>query len=492
MGAVVIFAFILFAMGGVTAYMGDRMGSYIGKKRHSTFGLRPRHTAMLWTVMSGGVIAVGTLLLFVALNRTFSTALVRGPQLLETNSLLEKQNSALTRHNAVIELQAQADTLRAVQAQKNADTAQTRATQAQTRATQAQTMLSKVSAQLGNAQTMLAQSRANLAQRQAALAAAQVHLAEAHRRLDETRTNLDKAEKRVLLARAGVQRALSQYRIANNEVVQANRSVLELVQNQDRLHAENSRLARLNGEQKNLLQASQGHALIFHREEELSRTVVSATQTPDSLRRELAVFLDQVELTARQRGAGGLDNAPAVVIPALGETTGSSVEAREAALDALSQNIAAQGGFMPSIVVVAVARYNTFTGEAVKLDLRPYANVMVFPKGTVIAGIDIDGTQSEDVILKRLQTFLTNQVRQTAIKRNIIPTYDPQSGQKLVGQPIDTATALALVKQIQEAGANAHVTASASDDTYSADLLQLDLRVTPVPKPPGTSAAARE
>jgi uncharacterized protein (DUF3084 family) len=481
MGAVVFLAFILFIMGGVTAYMGDRMGSYIGKKRHSTFGLRPRHTAMLWTVMSGGVIAAGTLLLFVALNRTFSTALVRGPQLVATNSLLEKQNFALTRHNLATELQAQADTRRAAQAQKNADVAQARATQAQA-------MLSKVSAQLGNAQMMLAQSRATLAQRQIALAAAQTHLAEAHTRLDGTRTDLAKAEKRVQGARAGVQQALKQYQIANNQVVQANRSVLALVQSQDRLHAENIRLVRLNGEQKNLLQASQGHSLIFHREEELGRTVVSATQNPESVRRELAVFLDQVELTARQRGAGGLDNAPALVIPAPGETLGSFSEAREAALDALTQNITAQGGFMPSIVVVAAARYNTFTGEAVKLDLRPYANVMVFPKGTVIASIDLDGTQSEDVILKRLQIFLTDQVRQTAIRRNIIPTYDPQSGQTLVGQPIDTATALDLVKQIQEAGPNAHVTASVSDDTYSADLLHLDLRVTSPAKPAAPSA----
>jgi uncharacterized protein (DUF3084 family) len=483
MGAVVFFAFILFVMGGVTAYMGDRMGSYIGKKRHSTFGLRPRHTAMLWTVMSGGVIAVGTLLLFVALNRTFSTALVRGPQLVATNSLLEKQNFALTRHNLATELQAQADTRRAAQAQKNADFAQAGAIQAQA-------MLSKVSAQLGSAQAMLAQSRATLAQsratlaqRQTALAAAQTHLAEAHTRLDGTRTDLAKAKMRVQVARAGVHQALKQYQIANNQVVQANRSVLALVQSQDRLHAENIRLVRLNGEQKNLLQASQGHSLIFHREEELGRTVVSATQNPESVRRELAVFLDQVELTARQRGAGGLDNAPALVIPTPGETLGSFSEAREAALDALTQNITAQGGFMPSIVVVAAARYNTFTGEAVRLDLRPYANVMVFPKGTVIASINLDGTQSEDVILKRLQAFLTDQVRQTAIRRNIIPTYDPQSGQTLVGQPIDTATALDLVKQIQEAGPNAHVTASVRDDTYSADLLHLDLRVTSPVKP---------
>ena len=93
-------AFILFVMGGVTAYMGDRLGSYIGKKRHSTFGLRPRHTAMLWTVVSGGVIAVGTLLLFVALNDTFKTALIRGPQLLAANSDLADRNQALLKRNA--------------------------------------------------------------------------------------------------------------------------------------------------------------------------------------------------------------------------------------------------------------------------------------------------------------------------------------------------------------------------------------------------------
>ena len=480
MGAVVIFAFILFVMGGVTAYMGDRLGSYIGKKRLSAFGLRPRHTAMLWTVVSGGIIAVGTLLIFLGLNRTFSTALVRGPQLLATNNLLEKQNSALTRHNLVTEQQAQADNLRALQAQKNAD-------RASERAASAQATLARVAAQLGDAQTTLAQSRAALAVRQAALGQAQAQLAQAKTKLGGTRADLTAAKQHVLLARRGVQAALKQYQVANEEVVRANRTVLDLGKSQDRLQAENKRLARLNGDQKSLLQASQGHSLIFRRDEELGRTVVSATQNTDTLRRELAVFLDQVELTARQRGAGGLDNAPAVVIPALGETVGNLSEAREAALDALSQNIADQGSFMPSIVVVAAARYNTFTGEAVKLDVHPYANVLVFSKGTVIAVTALDGTLPDDVILKHLQSFLAEQVRQAALKRGIIPIHDPQSGEPLIGQPIDTATALALVKEIQDAGAGARVTASASDDTYSADLLHLDLRVTPKP----TDGAAR-
>ncbi len=480
MAAAVLFAFVLFVMGGATAYLGDRLGSYIGKKRRSSFGLRPRHTAMLWTVVSGGAIAVVTLLLLLALDGAVKTALLQGAQLIAEKSLLEQQNRALTRRNLASEQQAQADNLRAVQAQAKAD--------------RGQQALLGVSAALGRANVELSGSRVALQQRQAALAGAQQQLLVARSGLGGTRQDLKRAEARVRAARQGVLLAQKQYQAADAEVVRANRSVLNLVIKQDQLHAENNRLVSLNRAQQTLVQASQGHALIFRRDEELGRTVVSATQPLDSVRRELAVFLDGIELTARQRGAGGLDNSPAVAIPALGEDVKNASAAREAALDALSENIVAQGGFMPSIVVVADARYNTFRGETVKLDLRPYANVMVFTRGMVIATGAVDGGKSEDVILKQLQAFLTGQVRAVALDRGIIPIHDPQSGEPLVGQPIESEKWLALVKQIQQVGPNARVTASAVDDTYSADLLRLDLEVTPgdASKPPATTAAVQE
>lgn len=489
MGAVIFFAFVLFVMGGLTAYMGDRLGSYIGKKRHSTFGLRPRHTAMLWTVVSGGVIAVGTLLLFLALNRTFSTALVRGPQLLETNSRLNRQNRNLTKHNLATERQAQADNARAGQAQ-------TQAKDAQAQAAQAQASLSKVASELRQAQSTLAQSRKMLAQRQAVLADAQGRLARARTGLYHTRGELAWAQEQVRVARLGVKDARRQYQLASAQIVQANKQVLQANKNvlslgikQDALHAENDALVRRNQAQQNLLSASQGRSLIFRREEELGRTVIAAGQPLESLRRELAVFLDQVELTARQCGAGGLDNSPAVIVAAPGEGADSSAESREAVLDALSESIAAQGGDQPSVVIVAGARYNTFKSEPVKLDLKPYANTLVFSRGTVVAVGALDGEQPDDVILKRLQAFLTGQVRTAALARGIIPVRDPQSGEPLVGQPIDTPASLALVKQIQQAGPGAYITAAAAADTYSADLLRLDLRVTPAAGLPRASAA---
>ncbi len=469
MGAIVFFGFILFVMGGVTAYMGDRLGSYIGKKRHSTFGLRPRHTAMLWTVVSGGVIAVGTLLLFVALNDTFKTALIRGPQLLAANSDLADRNQTLLKRNSVVARQAARDGEIVRDAEAKAAAAQKTLAAVTGQLNQTKTIL-------GESQAVLAESRTLLARRQAALAVAQVHLAGAQRGLGSTRADLHSAQMQVRVARSGVQDAKRQASAAELQataaelqVVRANKSVLELGVEQDTLNAETSRLASLN------------RALIFQHDEELGRTVVSAQQDPAALRRELSVFLDQIELTARRRGASGEGNAPALLLPTLAEASGiryaGTSSAREAALDALSQNISAQSGLLPSVVVVADARFNTFRGEPVKLDLRPYGNTLVFPKGAVIARGTVDGTASEDEILKHLQAFLTGQVRTEALKRGIIPAHDPETGAPLVGRPIGSEVWVDLVKQIQQAGPSAGITASVAEDTYSGDLLHLKFRV---------------
>ncbi len=473
MGAIVFFGFILFVMGGATAYMGDRLGSYIGKKRHSTFGLRPRHTAMLWTVVSGGVIAVGTLALFVGLNRTFQTALIRGPQLLAANSDLAGQNRALVRRNQAAARQADADGALARAAQASAASAQAKAADAQKSLAAASGQLRQTRSVLSQSRLVLAESRRALAGRQAALASAQAHLADARRgvgttraELETTQAELQSAQAQVRGARQTVRTARHQAQAAEAEVVQANKAVLKLGVKQDTLQAAVAKLASLNQAQEDRLQVSQGRTLIFRRDDELGRTVVSARQDPAALRRELSVFFDQIARTARQRGAGA-DDAPAVVLPT----------PRDTALEALSQNIAAQGGTLPSVVVVADARFNTFRGEPVKLRLTPYGNLLIFAKGAVVARGAVSGAGTEDEILGHLQAFLTEQVRTEALKRGIIPVHDPQSGAPLVGRPIGGAVWVDLVKQIQQAGPNAQVTASVAEDTYSGDLLHLSFRV---------------
>ncbi len=66
---------IMAIVGGLIAYISDKMGSKIGKKRMSIFGLRPKHTSILLTVLSGIVISVLTIIVMAIASQSARTAL---------------------------------------------------------------------------------------------------------------------------------------------------------------------------------------------------------------------------------------------------------------------------------------------------------------------------------------------------------------------------------------------------------------------------------
>ncbi|MDR5702736.1 MAG: DUF3084 domain-containing protein [Armatimonadota bacterium] len=72
---------LLLVMSGVIAYIGNLVGRNIGRRRLSIFGLRPRHTAQLITVLSGMLITVFTLVTVLALSESARVALFRLNQL---------------------------------------------------------------------------------------------------------------------------------------------------------------------------------------------------------------------------------------------------------------------------------------------------------------------------------------------------------------------------------------------------------------------------
>ncbi|WP_088894270.1 DUF3084 domain-containing protein [Leptolyngbya ohadii] len=72
-GWVLIFA-VLF-LGGVIATVGDRLGMRVGKARLSLFNLRPRQTATLITILTGGLISASTLAVLLAVSDQLRTGL---------------------------------------------------------------------------------------------------------------------------------------------------------------------------------------------------------------------------------------------------------------------------------------------------------------------------------------------------------------------------------------------------------------------------------
>ena len=65
----------LLLMGSVIAFLGDRIGTRIGKKRLSILGMRPRKTAVLMTMVTGMVITLTTLYITSLLNPNVKAAL---------------------------------------------------------------------------------------------------------------------------------------------------------------------------------------------------------------------------------------------------------------------------------------------------------------------------------------------------------------------------------------------------------------------------------
>lgn len=111
---------VIAVMGGVIAYIGDELGSKIGKKRISVFDLRPKHTSILMTIVTGMLIAALTIATMSYLSNDVRTALfgmeqlktelrqlgdsvqVKNKEIEFTQDLLQEKNKALLQVDATI------------------------------------------------------------------------------------------------------------------------------------------------------------------------------------------------------------------------------------------------------------------------------------------------------------------------------------------------------------------------------------------------------
>lgn len=74
---------VLLLLSGCIAYLGDRIGTKIGKKRLSVLGLRPKATAVLVTIATGMGITIATIFTFALLNENVWDAIFNVPKLKE-------------------------------------------------------------------------------------------------------------------------------------------------------------------------------------------------------------------------------------------------------------------------------------------------------------------------------------------------------------------------------------------------------------------------
>jgi hypothetical protein len=476
MGSLILAAIVLAVVGGIIAYGGDRLGTYVGKKRISfkwkRISLRPRHTATLYTTLSGSAIAVLTLFLLVGADSAFKRALLEGPQLIFENQHYKAQNK---RYQAQI-----------VKDQKTA-------ADAMRQLSQAQSLLTPVKQQLTVAQKGLSTSHKSLRVSQQQLGAAHEQLIIVQNSLGNTNQRLNLAQQDVSQARLRLAVAEGRVRLAQQQVAGEKRNKQHLLVFNAQLTSANDRLKTTNNGLKldNVRLAkrtdSSQRKLIFRTEQELGRLVVKAAQPVPLIENDLVSFLNGLGQTAEGRGAKeGVNNRAVVVavpvLPGSSAYSALSLVDENKAVETLAQQIAARSSDVPgaSVVVVARAVTNSFQGEQTSIRLQPYENVLIYPKDTPVATVTINGAQTPFQIVDALKAFLTEKVRPAAQSQHLILLSDPDTGQSIIGSVLDEATLQTLVQQIERLGGTAYVTAYASEDTYSSGPLHLRFDVTPV------------
>lgn len=174
---------VLALMGGLIAYLGDKLGSKIGKKRLRLFGLRPHDTSVVMTIVSGMLVAALTIIVLTIASKEVRTALFGMKQM-----RAEIASLTATRDKANEELSAQSAKI------EELDQKISEATQA---AEQARQQKAAAEAQMKDAQAQMQQAQADLGQLQARYAEASTRLQEAQEQVRQAEAARDQLQQDV-------------------------------------------------------------------------------------------------------------------------------------------------------------------------------------------------------------------------------------------------------------------------------------------------------
>lgn len=438
---VILAVLVLTIAGGAIAYLGDFIGSTIGKKRITIFGLRPRHTARISTVVAGMVIALLTVAILLGVNKGYFVALQKYPTILHNNHILVRQNKDLQKQaaDALLETSAaKADAAHAKLIVKAAESKQ-----------------AAVNAQLTTSRKQLADLQSELARVRAAAATAQAQL-----------TIRQAALQKVSAALAASTVALHESQKRNSSLVSENRAIQQ-------------RAGPIIGRKY-------VGTLIYRSGQEVGRSVIHPQSLP-AIRRSIYGFLNQVSQQAVDHGAvkgSGNRAVQVATVQILTESQPGRPRPSRATLVDESANITAlaeqiQAWQHGDVVVLAYALGNAFKGEHVVVTLRPFPNRLVISKGDVLGTETIPPGDREPVrIFTDLQRLLVKKVRPAAIRAGMIPISNPQVHETILGE-VPIGDLLRVLDQVQLTTGAATIEVIATRDTYSADQLKLSFNVKP-------------
>lgn len=221
MNVALLFFLLLVPLSGFIAWAGDRIGHKTGKKRHSLFGLRPRHTATVITVAAGMCISLVTFGLMWASNATFRDILARGAELIQNNADLKHENDAIQKQVAAKQGEIASLDRQVVDYQQRAERAGKERAQAERDYRAARKNSDRAKADLDAAKKHLTMLQQRLNTAGSELAAARAQVASARTNLGRAKADLGQAEARKNRAEAAARSAQARMVVADSQLADA-------------------------------------------------------------------------------------------------------------------------------------------------------------------------------------------------------------------------------------------------------------------------------
>ncbi|GIV15629.1 MAG: hypothetical protein KatS3mg022_1064 [Armatimonadota bacterium] len=500
-----IIGIIFIVVSGFIAYFGDWLGRYLGKRRISVWGLRPRHTAMLITSLTGSLIAFLTIVAVLATAQTFREIIVRGERILEQSRQLQRRYAQLSGEYTRLQQRYEqaAQRVRTQQQQMEANARQLQ---------QQQQQLEEVRKQLQQRQLQVAELNRRIAEQNKELDALQKQntvLRASSEELRQTNAQLERqgqflreqnalyqqnnadlasqnmqyASENVRLnsENARLQQQAAQLRQQTEQLAQQSR---QLQQQADTLRATIEQLQAQEAELRGLierLEQMKEKPIIARKGEEIARRVIPNGLSLRATRNEIYRLLVEAGRIAQSRGASAGTAHRAAYVPlkrvSMPTPMGGSAEAvadEAVSVEVLAEQIARSDA---PVVVLAIVVRNSVAGEPVQVELKPYRNRLVYRKDEEIARVRVWSGRSTGEIVNTLIEFLRDEVRSRAIEAGIIPQIGAD-GEPSVGA-ISQAELTSLADRIVREGRGRYVNvvAVADADTYSADSLRLRFRI---------------
>ncbi|NMB11496.1 MAG: DUF3084 domain-containing protein [Firmicutes bacterium] len=454
---------VLVLVGGVIAYLGDKIGMRVGRRRLSLFGLRPKYTSVVITVCTGIIIAGASIAVLTMASQDVRTALFHMKEIKEalaTSEALykstkaqlgevETQLIAQEKQAAELTLQIQEKTLEYEELDQQLQMVVVQRDATQQELNDAKAALDGITKryeaakqQYEKATTDLEKVKSDLNATRTQLDEAVTQLAREEKRYDNMKQINERLDIRIKELQETEQRMREQMALLSEEYETYIRRQEDIIT-----------------EATKRLQEIQLGDFAFQSGEILLATIIDGGIPVEEARGEVLTFLRQVDRLALERGAS-ID----------GKSSAVRVQSEEH-FNQVVQTLASQG---EKFVVRAVSISNTLVGDPVVVRLMCFPNELIYRKGEIVSSVVVSTKNPADIEAELLG--LLQNLSITGLEKGMVTKADGSVGDVSVDEFLN---AMAAIRRLP---GPALVSAVADTNIWTAiGPLKVRLLVEPVP-----------